>query len=949
MRRKIFSGVVLALILAGVLTVRFDIVLRARAQEERRDELYVPDYDPEFFDVQGQVYKLKRDVSFKQDGIIISADNIVLDLNGHKISNVYMGGKGVVAKSRSGVVVRNGAVTTFGKGIHIENSSDIIISNVTSKLNVQGIRIEESWDIIISNVMKIENREEGVSIGKSNNVTVYDGVIDSTNGVGVNIFNSTNITISGNNVTDNKSVGVRAIEFSSNITIYNNRMEKNGVGIEILSTKCVRISGNEIKDNSQSAIEIDNSKNFGVIDRNNVTHSSDGYCVHVKRSTYVNVWDNNILLSKGLGIEILDSSYLNISRNHVMGASDGSSNGIRIWETSSYITVTRNEIKSNSEFGIRIAGGSDNITISHNNISDTKAGAGIEISGSGGTTGKNIVDHNNITSNMKGIYLDDSTRIDVLNNSATSNNNAGIKLCDSSHNSVSGNRASNNTSGILIYTATNNYINSNTAFNNTSGIVLEKSNNNGVIDNDVSENKEGILLKASSENNVSSNTATYNEDGICITGNSEKNIISDNSVTSNKRNGIVIQSANDSIIFGNNVTSNNGIGIEVSDTGFYGIYKNEVLLNIAGIVLSNCWNNIISGNTLVSNMHGVNITQNSSHNDVTRNHVCLNTEGGICLSQGTSNNRIYANYVAFNSGIAGIWLDEMATNNSIVWNSVSGNDVGMRLSGSNNIIYHNNFMNSKKQQAICTNAPNKWYTDEEGNYWNDYTDVDLDLRHPGVWDHPYNVADVGCEDSYPLAGSLMEFTVTWGRETFYITTISNSTVVGLCFSQPNKMISFNVTGSSGTIGFCKVAIPGELLWRFSPENILIDSSKTDLIITPSYIYFTFTHEQTTHNITIIGTEVISAHANPDVNNDGIVDIIDLSSVATAFNSELITDPNDFRYWIGGLWHTPPCTACVRWPPHRTCADLDCNCVVNIVDISIVAEAFGRETQEEETN
>ena len=45
----------------------------------------------------------------------------------------------------------------------------------------------------------------------------------------------------------------------------------------------------------------------------------------------------------------------------------------------------------------------------------------------------------------------------------------------------------------------------------------------------------------------------------------------------------------------------------------------------------------------------------------------------------------------------------------------------------------------------------------------------------------------------------------------------------------------------------------------------------------------------------------------DLNNDGIVDIVDIVIVALAFGAERIDDPQDPRY--GQYWHDPPCPNC----------------------------------------
>ena len=59
-----------------------------------------------------------------------------------------------------------------------------------------------------------------------------------------------------------------------------------------------------------------------------------------------------------------------------------------------------------------------------------------------------------------------------------------------------------------------------------------------------------------------------------------------------------------------------------------------------------------------------------------------------------------------------------------------------------------------------------------------------------------------------------------------------------------------------------------------------------------------------------GYFVAPSPATVDLNDDGIVDIVDLVIVALAFGAERIDDPEDPRY--GEYWRDPPCPKC----PHN---------------------------------
>jgi len=74
-----------------------------------------------------------------------------------------------------------------------------------------------------------------------------------------------------------------------------------------------------------------------------------------------------------------------------------------------------------------------------------------------------------------------------------------------------------------------------------------------------------------------------------------------------------------------------------------------------------------------------------------------------------------------------------------------------------NVIYHNNFVMNKSQIYI-RDSMNVWDNGYPfgGNYWSDYSDVDLYCgpnqnipSRDGIWDHPY-VIDANNTDNYPL-------------------------------------------------------------------------------------------------------------------------------------------------------------------------------------------------------
>ena len=64
----------------------------------------------------------------------------------------------------------------------------------------------------------------------------------------------------------------------------------------------------------------------------------------------------------------------------------------------------------------------------------------------------------------------------------------------------------------------------------------------------------------------------------------------------------------------------------------------------------------------------------------------------------------------------------------------------------NNNIYHNNFIENVIQ-ASAENSDNQWDDGAEGNYWSDYTGLDVD--GDGIGDSPYIIGP-NVVDQFPL-------------------------------------------------------------------------------------------------------------------------------------------------------------------------------------------------------
>ena len=231
-------------------------------------------------------------------GLNIGADNITLDLNGHRVfgANVPGEGPGIRLFKRLGVKVKNGTVDHFDCGVAIEGGNGNTITAITAEDNVgrnpgsvcgEGVAILSSTgNIIEQSTMRRNAPFAGIG--------VYS-LIDSdhpraTAGVssGNNIrFNQVYDNLGGrdpNSPNDTDNDGIRMEPNSSSNSITNNTVRNNGLdGIALFAgSGGNRLLNNTVENNGHrtsarrgSGIIVFNRANGNLIQGNIVRGNSD--------------------------------------------------------------------------------------------------------------------------------------------------------------------------------------------------------------------------------------------------------------------------------------------------------------------------------------------------------------------------------------------------------------------------------------------------------------------------------------------------------------------------------------------------------------------------------------------------------------------------------------------------------------------------------------------------
>lgn len=99
---------------------------------------------------------------------------------------------------------------------------------------------------------------------------------------------------------------------------------------------------------------------------------------------------------------------------------------------------------------------------------------------------------------------------------------------------------------------------------------------------------------------------------------------------------------------------------------------------------------------------------------------------------------------------------------------------------------------------------------------------------------------------------------TWEDTQYDVYVVSNSTVSDFSFNSDVARVSFKIEGESGTMGFCNVTIPKNLLYAENTWAVLVDGHATTPTVNEkenhTTLHFTYSHSAKT--VEIIGTTAI---------------------------------------------------------------------------------------------
>jgi parallel beta-helix repeat protein len=362
--------------------------------------------------------KLTKDLTgCGEKGLVIAADGVTIDLNGHTLAGTGTGDGVVDDGNHSRVTVKNGRIENFDGAVLLPGGAvarDVVVGNVTST--------------------------DGVFAAGTSGLRL----VNDSFGGGISLFETENSVLDGNRVH-----GQVAFYFHShgNRITHNTIVGSDGRGILIFGgfapASDNRIAHNTVDGTFDQGILLAGDVSSTVVEHNTITHSEAnpiGLNSEIDEDTGAllvptgNLIANNRLSASFGGIDLIEADANRLMRNTIVGVGTfGDPNGPF----------------GRGGFGIFVLGGSENV-VSGNSVIGGRGGLpGIQVGGDATTdrrTRGNVIERNEVIGNEA-----DGIRVTVFSEGTTvERNTAGGNGADgihvlSSFTTITRNRADGNT------------------------------------------------------------------------------------------------------------------------------------------------------------------------------------------------------------------------------------------------------------------------------------------------------------------------------------------------------------------------------------------------------------------------------------------------------------------------------------------------------------------------
>jgi parallel beta-helix repeat protein len=231
-------------------------------------------------------------------GLIVGADNVTLDLNGHTIGGTNKrtpGTAGVQIDKHANVKVVNGTITGFYfSGVGVTNARGAVLSKLTVR-NIgsgckqgdvcAGIFLFQATgtkilDGTVSNRVQAFAQVNGIDVESSPDTLVQGSRIDRNPGEGISVFQSPRSRFVGNEFGNNGKEGLHVNSSSDSTLVSGNRAHGNQTaGIAVGASSKLRVLGNSVSGNGEVGLLLFDLAG-GLVRGNRASGNPDGIVLY---------------------------------------------------------------------------------------------------------------------------------------------------------------------------------------------------------------------------------------------------------------------------------------------------------------------------------------------------------------------------------------------------------------------------------------------------------------------------------------------------------------------------------------------------------------------------------------------------------------------------------------------------------------------------------------------
>ena len=149
--------------------------------------------------------RLEADLACPDDALIVDADGLRINLNGHTISGNNTG-EGITVRGRANVTIYGGTVRNFTTGVFVAQSTGVVVKDNWFTANREGVFLNGASGNVVKSNVAWQNTLRGImlrptasGVPSTNNVVVGNTLTDNPSGI--LIFGQSGNTLKENTIS----------------------------------------------------------------------------------------------------------------------------------------------------------------------------------------------------------------------------------------------------------------------------------------------------------------------------------------------------------------------------------------------------------------------------------------------------------------------------------------------------------------------------------------------------------------------------------------------------------------------------------------------------------------------------------------------------------------------------------------------------------------------------